>query len=176
MYNYLHPKNCGETENAVDDNTCVQNAENKMKTQSSSNKIMPRQADCSSSEEYDEKYKEIVEASEGFISSPCSTSTKMGSILPCPVNALVKKAANFAIEEHNKKTGANIELSMVVKANMQFLDDGLVFYLTLQTLDGDHIVFKEAKVCEYIDTDHCYELSIFRNAIYYDKIKVGIKL
>ncbi|XP_024931308.3 serrate RNA effector molecule isoform X2 [Ziziphus jujuba] len=62
---------------------------------------------------------------------------------------------------------------MVVKANMQFLDDGLVFYLTLQTLDGDHIVFKEAKVCEYIDTDHCYELSIFRNAIYYDKIKEG---
>ncbi|KAH7538248.1 hypothetical protein FEM48_Zijuj03G0179100 [Ziziphus jujuba var. spinosa] len=101
--------------------------------------------DSSIYKEYEEKYKEII--------------------------STVEKAAKFAVEKHNKMTGENIILLIAVNANLQLRYDAKVLDMTLKTLDGDQIVYKEAKVSEYFGFNRPIELDIFRNAICYDKIK-----
>nr|XP_048326490.1 serrate RNA effector molecule-like isoform X2 [Ziziphus jujuba var. spinosa] len=68
-------------------------------------------------------------------------------------------------------TGENIILLIAVNANLQLRYDAKVLDMTLKTLDGDQIVYKEAKVSEYFGFNRPIELDIFRNAICYDKIK-----
>ncbi|KAH7538253.1 hypothetical protein FEM48_Zijuj03G0179600 [Ziziphus jujuba var. spinosa] len=144
-------------------------ATKQLEAPSSTKKIWPRQADCSSFRVYYDKYAEIVVGSEGFIAYPDATSTIMGGIGPCGVNdKYAKEAAKYAVEEHNKQTRENVTLKNIVKANSQFAN-GLVFYMTLETLVGDQTSFKEAVVHQYVDGSQ--ELHIFRDAIYYYKIK-----
>ncbi|XP_024924001.1 serrate RNA effector molecule isoform X2 [Ziziphus jujuba] len=126
-------------------------------------------ADRGSFRERYDRYADIVEGSEGFISFPGLTSSIMGGIGPCRVNdKYTEKAAKYAVEEHNKRTSENVTLKNIVKANSQFAND-MVFYLTLETLVGDQTFFKEAIVHQYVDGSQ--KLDIFRDAIYYYKIK-----
>ncbi|XP_022752414.1 cysteine proteinase inhibitor-like [Durio zibethinus] len=75
---------------------------------------------------------------------------KTGGIsdVPGAANSLeVENLARFAVDEHNKKENAMLEFKKVVKAKQQVVA-GMIYYITLEAMDGGKLKIYEAKVWE----------------------------
>ncbi|GLT55644.1 hypothetical protein SLA2020_287470 [Shorea laevis] len=59
----------------------------------------------------------------------------------------IENLARFAVAEHNKKENSALEFKKVVNAKEQVVS-GMMYYITLEAMDGDKKKVYEAKVWE----------------------------
>ncbi|GLU18981.1 hypothetical protein SLE2022_352540 [Rubroshorea leprosula] len=59
----------------------------------------------------------------------------------------IENLARFAVAEHNKKENSALEYKKVVNAKEQVVS-GMMYYITLEAMDGDKKKVYEAKVWE----------------------------
>ncbi|XVF69464.1 hypothetical protein PTKIN_Ptkin11bG0084300 [Pterospermum kingtungense] len=75
---------------------------------------------------------------------------KVGGISEVEGNANsleIENLARFAVDEHNKKENSMLEYKKVVNVKQQVVS-GMMYYITLEAVDGDKLKIYEAKVWE----------------------------